>query len=484
MVKEILGDYKAAGRTFSEFSLLPGYTKADCIPANVDLETKLGSLVLRIPMISAAMTSVTGYEMALALGKEGGLGILPAKLPIEEQADIVQRIKKHEMSFVDEPQKARETATVEAVLRILARYGHSKIPIVDRNNQFLGLFDQQRYLESNARPKDSVKTVMIPFDGGAIPFVNNESITVDEAKKHLEGVGKNYLVVLDKQNRLVKLAFKKDEETVKVGAAISTYPGWDKRVEALVRAGVDLVSIDTSDAHSEFVDKVIQGYKAMKTGAPLCVGNIVTYEAARHLMEQGADAVKIGMSSGSICITKRQKSVGRAPMTALIEAGRAQADHMKEKKSYVPIIMDGGIATSADMIIALTIADAIMMGGYFNHFFEAAGEKLDRSGAETTDESKMVSVATWGEGSLRAQNLDRYGHETKRTFFEEGKLGRVPYLGRLKPTLKQDLMKVRAALCNAGSLSLHELRRDSSVELNSLTSNDILANTHNMEVRE
>src|SRR3989344_2033228 len=140
MSKLIIGDYRAAGRTFSEFVLLPGRTKKDCVLQNIDLETRLGDLKLKIPLLSAAMMSVTGYEMALALGKEGGLGGLPARLPIEEQVDIVRRIKKYEMGFVEEPLAVREKETVDAVLKMMEKHGHSIIPVIDRNNVFSGMF--------------------------------------------------------------------------------------------------------------------------------------------------------------------------------------------------------------------------------------------------------------------------------------------------------------------------------------------------------
>jgi IMP dehydrogenase len=146
--------------------------------------------------------------------------------------------------------------------------------------------------------------------------------------------------------------------------------------------------------------------------------------------------------------------------------------------------MDGGISGPADMIIALTVADAVMMGFYFNRFFESAGEKLDRDGQITRDEQSMVSVATWGEGSARAQNLDRYGHATRKTFFEEGVEGRVPYLGRLKPTLKKDMMKIRAALSNAGCRQLSELREQAVVELISAPAGQIVGQTHDVKVKD
>jgi len=472
------------GRTFSEFCLLTGHTKRHGKISDVTLETRLADqLTLKLPLLSAAMTSVTGYDMALALGKEGGLGILPARLTLEEQADIVRRIKEYEMGFVEEPVTARENALVEEVLKLIEQYGHSKIPIVNRNNVFLGMFTRQHYWNMDVSLQDQVTSAMIPFGSDSISFCSKPNITVDEAKDLLKSNKQKYLVVLDDQNRLVKLAFEKDIEKIKVGSAITTYQGWKQRVVANIEADVDLIVIDTSDAYSDFVAEVMKDYKSMKLKTPLCVGNIITYEGAMYLMQHGADIVKVGMSSGSICTTHREKATGRAPMTALMEAHRARKDHLQKTTKYVPLIVDGGITCSADMIIALTIADAVMMGYYFNRFYESAGEKLDKDGKVTRDENQMVSVTTWGEGSLRAKNLDRYGHSTRKTFFEEGVEGTVPYLGRLKPTLKKDTMKIKAALSNAGCLNLEELRENAVIELISPHARKIVSQAHDIHIK-
>lgn len=478
MVKQIITE---PGRTFSEFCLLPAYTAKDCTIQDTTLATDLAGLRLRIPMLSAAMGSVTGYEMALALGKEGGIGVLPARLPPSVQSDIIRRIKNYEMGFVEEPITVRDTSTVECALRAIEKHGHSKVPVVDRNNVFRGMFTLQRYWETGADMRAAVTTAMVSI--GDAPSINEPDISFERAKQLLDDKQANYLVVLDSGNRLVKLAFRKDITNILVGAAISTHPGWKERVHAIVEAGVDLIVIDTSDGFNEFTKDALTEYKRMATGVPICAGNIVTYDGAIFLMEAGADMVKVGMSSGSICITQREKAVGRSPMTALIEACRARDDFRKRSGRYVPIIMDGGISSAADMIIALTLADGIMMGGYFNKFYEAAAEKLDRKGRETWEEHEMCHVATWGEGSQRAQNFARY-EQTRKTFFAEGVEGVVPFAGRLKPTLKKDLQKIRAALSNCGCQNLEELRNQAVLELISPHASAIISRSHNMKEKE
>ncbi|MBA7699537.1 Inosine-5'-monophosphate dehydrogenase [subsurface metagenome] len=293
----------------------------------------------------------------------------------------------------------------------------------------------------------------------------------------------NYLVVLDEQNRLVKLAFTKDVEKIKVASAISTYEGWEKRVKANIKAGVDLIVLDTSDAFNYYAIDVIKKYKKMGVDVPLCVGNVIDYDGTRRLMEEGADIIKIGMSAGSICTTGKEKAVGRAPMSALIDANKARNDYFNDTGRYVPLIIDGGVANPYDMVITLTIADAIMTGNYLNRFYEAAGEKLDEKGNITTIEQDMKRVFTYGEGSERVQNLPRYGHTKQTTFFPEGEEGTVEYRGRLKPTLKADLLRVKAALVNTGCMNLEEFRRNAVIEVMSDYARGIVGETHHMKVK-
>ncbi len=480
MVKKIISK---PGRTFNEFSLLTGYTDEGCNIHTVDLNTKLSdNLVLGIPFLSAAMTSVTGYEMALDLGKERGLGVLPVRLPIEEQVRIVKMIKAYEIGFVEDPLTARENTSIEEVLRKLNKFGHSKIPIIDRYGVFKGMFVRQHYWAVGGSPQDAVSSVMIAFDSNKkISYCNNPEISIDEARALLKTSEDNYLVVLDGQNRLVKLAFAKDVEKIKVAVAISTHKDWEERVKANVEIGADLIVIDTSDAYNCYAVDVIKKYKKTGTKVPICAGNIITYEGAMELMKAGADIVKIGMSSGSICTTQNVKATGRAPMTALVEAGRARKDFMKETGRYVSLIIDGGVSNARDMIIALTVGDAIMMGNYFNRFYEAAGDKIDKNGHTTRIESEIVKVVTYGEGSKRAQNLSRYGHTTQKTFFPEGREGTVKYKGRLKPVLKADILRIKAALANAGCMNLEEFKENAVIELMSSAARGIVSDTHNIK---
>ncbi len=490
MVKEIITD---PGRTFAEYCLLPDFTPDGCDIQSVSLESTLAGVQIKIPLWSAAMTSVTGREKVMAHGREGGLPILPARLQIDESVSIIGEAKDQDLQFVETPIKIKDYHTIEQALSMIEKHGHSKLPIIDENNVLQGMFTQQHYWQTNPDPQAKVTTAMLPFD--QVPITRRKKMTVSIAKRLIGSKDSNYLVVLDDSDRVVKIAFKKDIDKIKVGAAISTHQGWQERVEAYVSAGVDMIVIDTSDAYNSFAefaikeydrmrknDELFKGLRDMGVKVPICGGNVVTYDAAMFLMKAGADLVKFGMSSGSICTTAREKATGRAPMKALIRGDQARKDYFKATGRYVPILIDGGLNTSADIIIALTMADAVMMGGYFNKFYEAAGEKLDENGKITNIESKMRYVATWGEGSERAQNYDRYS-QTQRTFFAEGMEGTVPYAGRLKPSVQKDLLKIKAAMVNVGAMNLEEFRDKSRLEVLSLEASGIVSDTHDMKVK-
>ena len=483
MVKQII---LRPARTFSEFSVLPDKeTTADCTISKVNLETDLAGLHLKIPLLSAAMTSVTGYEMALELGKRGGIGILPTKLSIEEQADIIRRIKAYEMEFVDNPVTVQGSATIAEALQLVEQRGHSTIPVIDEFRTLLGMFTQMQAWESDVGYQENVTAVMTPFarDDTTLPHLNKPDVTVEEVKQTLQGIDGKALVVIDEQDRFRKLAFKQDIEEIAVGAAIDTHPGWRKRVEAVIEAGADLIVIDTSEGFNSFEGKVLQEYKKMGTGVPICAGNVVTYKGALYLMERGADIVKLGMSSGSSCITQREKAVGRAPMAALLDGDRARRQFEKDTGRDVPLIWDGGAISAADFIIALTIAKAVMGGQYFNQFFESSGEKYDSKGKITHEESKMRQVLYYGEGSDRARNFNRYGG-TRKTYYAQGEEKFVPYGGRLKPALKKDLYKIRDALSNSGCRDLKEFRQFAVLELMSPAAQGIVTQTYTLQPKE
>ena len=479
------------GLDFNDVNILPDHTPEGCKVTTVSIDTMLGNLHLNIPLLSAAMGSVTGYDMALALGKEGGLGVLPVRMELADKLEAIASIKSHGVNFVERPVHAYDSDSLDKVIRLVEQHGHSKIPIVDQNNKFMGMFDMDRYMEtSQAKHSSRVSDYMIGYDD--VLRVDNPDITTTEAKALLDKKGLNYLVVMDEQKHLAKLFFRRDAEPIPVAAAISSHDGWKDSAIALLRAGADMIVVDSSDSDNDYVKRLIKAYKklpeAKERGTPLCIGNVVTYKSAISLMRWGADIVKIGMATGSICTTRKVKGVGRPILTALLAADKARADYFKTSGRYVPIIADGGVDDTAALNIALTISDAVMRGGYFNSFFEAAGEKCDESKKILNDpvayEDKIRWVVTYGEGSDYARNLVRYGHDQFKTFCAEGEYGHVEYRGRLKPGVNQDMKVLRAAMVNVGAMNLIQYREKAELEEMSEAAKRKTANTHNMVVQK
>lgn len=473
------------GRTFGEFSLLPNHKTDENDLSTVSLETRLAdNLVLGVPFLSAAMGSVTGYDMCLALGKAKGRGVIPVGMPLEKKLQILDNLSETDLTFVENPITLLNTKTVEGAIREVEKRGYSTIPVVDKFQKFLGMFTMEHYWGLDVHPDAPVTEAMIPYKGPGIGIdvCLNPEITISEVKTELGKIKGRYMVVMDDLQRLVKMAFRQDMDKLSAGVAITVSKGWQDIVESCTKAGADFFSLDTSDADGDFACNFIKEYKRMNNGVPLCAGNVVTYAAAMHLMEAGADMIKVGMSSGSICTTQREKATGRAPMTALLEVAKARKDYFEKTGKYVSIIIDGGVATSADMVVALTLADAVMCGNYFNKFYEAAGQKLDKNFKPTTDESKMTWVETWGEGSEKARSLNRYAHKSRKTFFAEGVEDVVvQFAGRLKPNFEKDMQKIKTAMYNAASQTLPEFQEKAVLELNSIYTGQIVSTTHHIQ---
>ena len=221
MAKRVILD--PPGYTFSQFSLLTGHTSKECALQDVSLYSSPADVDLRLPLMSAAMTSVTGREMVLALGREGGLPVIPANIDELQMVRWIEEVKDEKMGFVEDPLKARENDTIEHVLKNINERGHTRVPVCDRNNHFLGMFEEEHFYISGKRPSDLVTLSMIPCDD--LLCTEDENLSIDDARNILSGNSQKYVVVLDDQRRLVKMAFKKDMLEAKVAAAITTYEG-------------------------------------------------------------------------------------------------------------------------------------------------------------------------------------------------------------------------------------------------------------------
>ena len=478
--------YEEPSRTFSEYLLIPGYSSAKCIPSEVSLKTPLvkyrrgeePSLSINIPMVSAIMQSVSDDRLAVALAQEGGLSFIYGSQPIEKQAEMVKKVKRYRAGFVVSDSNVSPEMTLADVLRLTERTGHSTIAVTEDggpNGKLLGIVTNKDYRVSRMSPECKVKDFMTKFQD--LVYAHEET-TLKEANDIIWEHKINCLPLVNKDQELVYLVFRKDYDTHKnnehelidtskrymTGAGINTRD-YAERVPALLEAGADVLCIDSSEGFSEWqkitIDYIRNNYgDKVKVGA----GNVVDGEGFRFLAEAGADFVKVGIGGGAICITREQKGIGRGQATALIDVAKARDAYYEETGIYVPICSDGGIVHDYHVTLALAMgADFIMLGRYFARFDESPTKKVNINGSDMKE--------YWGEGSARARNWQRYdmGGESKLSF-EEGVDSLVPYAGTLKDNVNLTLSKVRSTMCNCGALTISELQKKAKITLVSSTS--------------
>ena len=497
--------YDEPCHTFSEYLLIPGYSSADCIPANVSLKTPLvkfrkGSepcpLSLNIPLTSAIMQSVSGERMAIALATEGGLSFIYGSQSIEDEAAMVARVKNYKAGFVTSDSNLRPTDTLAQVLELREASGHNTMAVTEDggpHGKLLGIVTSRDYRVSRMAADTRVSEFMTPLeDLITAPDGTSLKIANDIIWEHKL----NSLPIVDEKGCLVAFVFRKDYDSHKenpnemldqnkryiVGAGINTRD-YEQRVPALVEAGADVLCIDSSEGYSEWQAQTLRFVRekygdSVKVGA----GNVVDGEGFRFLAEAGADFVKIGIGGGSICITREQKGIGRGQASAVIDVAKARDEYFEETGIYVPICSDGGIVFDYHMTLALAMgADFLMLGRYFARFDESPTNKLMVNGTYVKE--------YWGEGSNRARNWQRYDlGGAKKMAFEEGVDSYVPYAGSLKDNVNLSLSKVRHTMCNCGCLTIEELQKNAKLTLVSPTSiveggyHDVML--HNQEAKK
>ena len=473
--------YKEASHTFSEYLLVPGYSSSECQPKNVSLKTPLvkfkkgeeSEICLNIPMTSAIMQSVSNDTLAIALAKEGGISFIYGSQTVEQQAEMVKRVKTHKAGFVISDSNLTVENTLKDVLALKEKTNHSTMAVTSdgsANGKLLGIVTSRDYRVSRMPLDTKVKEFMTPLD----KLVTAKSgTTLKEANDIIWEHKLNSLPIIDKKGKLEAFVFRKDYESNKtnpnelldskkryvVGAGINTRD-YATRVPALVEAGVDVLCIDSSEGFSEWQKLTIQWIRdhygdKVKVGA----GNVVDAEGFRFLAECGADFIKIGIGGGSICITRETKGIGRGQATATIEVAKARDEYYKETGVYIPICSDGGIVHDYHMTLALAMgADFIMLGRYFSRFDESPTNKVKING--------QYMKEYWGEGSARARNWQRYDlGGDKKLSFEEGVDSYVPYAGSLKDNVAVSLAKVKHTMCNCGALSIPELQEKAKITL-------------------
>ena len=497
--------FEEESHTFSEYLLVPGYSSAENIPANVSLKTPLvrfhrgevSPITLNIPMVSAIMQSVSGPRMAVALSQEGGLSFIYGSQSVEDEAGMVREVKSYKAGFVVSDSTLTPESTLSDVVELLERTGHSTMPVTEdgtAHGRLCGIVTSRDYRLSRDDLSRKVKEFMTPFvqlvtapDGTSLKTAND----IIWAHKL------NTLPIVDKDQNLVSLVFRKDYYSHKsrpdelldehkrylVGAGINTRD-YAERVPALVDAGADVLCIDSSEGYSEWQKRTLEWVRAhygdaIRVGA----GNVVDAEGFRFLADCGADFVKVGIGGGSICITREQKGIGRGQASALIDVCRARDEYFEETGIYVPVCSDGGIVYDYHMTLALAMgADFMMLGRYFARFDESPTRRVNVNG--------QYMKEYWGEGSARARNWQRYdlGGNKKGLSFVEGVDSYVPYAGPLKENVDNSLLKVRSTMCNCGALTLSELRDKARITLVSSTSlveggaHDVLLKDANQQV--
>ena len=478
--------FEEPSHTFSEYLLVPGYSSAACIPANVSLKTPLvkfkkgeePAISINIPMVSAIMQSVSDDRMAVALAREGGMSFIYGSQSIESEAAMVARAKSYKAGFVVSDSNIKPDQTLADVLDLLRKTGHSTMAVTEdgtATGKLLGVVTSRDYRVSRMDPSTKVSEFMTGMDHLVYA---GPATTLKEANDIIWDHKLNSLPIVDDNGCLMYMVFRKDYDSHKenplelldshkrymVGAGINTRD-YEERVPALVEAGADVLCIDSSEGFSEWQKRTLDFIRGkygdtVKVGA----GNVVDREGFRFLADAGADFIKVGIGGGSICITREQKGIGRGQATALIDVAKARDEYFEETGVYVPICSDGGIVYDYHMTLALAMgADFLMLGRYFARFDESPTEKVNINGS--------IMKEYWGEGSARARNWQRYdmGGAAKLSFVE-GVDSYVPYAGSLRDNVAVSLSKVRSTMCNCGALTIPELQKNAKITLVSATS--------------
>jgi IMP dehydrogenase len=443
------------GLTFDDVLLEPG--PSDVMPTQVDVSTRFTrEISLNIPLVSAAMDTVTESRLAIAMAQSGGIGVLHRNLTVEEQADHVREVKRYESGMVINPLTIGPDTPLGEVRQIKARRKISGFPVVDHNGRLCGILTNR---DMRFEGRDDIPAKALMTHEGLVTV--KEGVSQAEARDLLRRHKIERLIVVDDDYRAVGLITVKDMEKSQahphaakdaqgrllVAAASTVGDAGYERSMALVDAGVDVVVIDTAHGHNASVAEAVQRVKRETNRVQIVAGNVATYDGARALIDAGADAVKVGIGPGSICTTRIVAGVGVPQLTAIADAVRAAAG------TDVPIVADGGIKYSGDLAKALAMgASVAMMGSVFAGVDEAPGEVFLYQGRSYKSYRGMGSVGAMGQGSA-----DRYFQKDVKDALKlvpEGIEGQVPYKGPIAPILHQMVGGLRAAMGYVGAPTL------------------------------
>lgn len=458
--------FSTEGITFDDVLLLPGYSEV--LPREVTLTTQLTRhLSINVPIVSSAMDTVTEYALAIAIAREGGIGILHKNMSIEKQAEQVRRVKRADSGLIVDPITLLENATVGDAMLIMKENKIGGIPIINKLNKLVGILTN-RDLRFEKDRKKPVSQVMTKENLITAP----KGTDLKKAETILEKYKIEKLPVVDSKGFLVGLITYKDILKVRnnpnsskdamgrllCGAAVGVTADILDRIDALVHVGVDVVTVDTAHGHSKGVLQAIKQVKQTFKNLEIIGGNIATEAGAKALIDAGVDGVKVGVGPGSICTTRIVAGVGVPQLSAIVNAAAAA------KKKGVPIIADGGIRYTGDIVKALAAgADTIMAGGIFAGTDESPGETILYEGRKFKSYRGMGSVEAMQEGSK-----DRYFQDAEddiKKLVPEGIVGRVPYKGSVAEVIYQYIGGLRAGMGYCGARTIKDLQKAEFVRI-------------------
>lgn len=452
--------------TYDDVLLLPAYSQV--LPRETNTQTQLTrNISLNIPIVSAAMDTVTEYQMAIALAHEGGIGIIHKNMKIEEQAAQVRKVKRSESGMIQDPVTLPDTATLGDALQIMREFRIGGIPVVNAQSKLVGIITN-RDIRFEKDPTKPISQIMTKEN----LITASEGVKLEQAEEILQKYKIEKLPIVNKEGKLLGLitygdilkrkdrpyACKDELGRLRVGAAVGVTPDIAERVAALKNAGVDVVSIDTAHGHSKGVIDALKAVKSTFKDIDVIVGNIATAEAAIALAEAGADAIKVGVGPGSICTTRIVAGVGVPQLTAVMEASAAV------QKMGVPIIADGGIRYSGDLVKAIAGgASSIMIGSMLAGTEEAPGEVTIYEGRKFKSYRGMGSLEAMEDGSK-----DRYFQDAEddiKKLVPEGIVGRVPYKGMAAEVLYQMVGGLKAGMGYCGAANIEALKQAKFVKI-------------------
>ena len=454
------------GLTFDDVLLMPGYSQV--LPREVDIRSKLTrNITLNVPLLSAAMDTVTEASLAIALAREGGLGILHKNMPAEKQAEQVRKVKRSESGMIIDPVTLTEDATIGDALRIMQENKIGGIPIVDSKGKLVGILTN-RDLRFEDNPKRKVSEVMTSKDLYTAP----EGTDLKKAEQLFKKTKVEKLPIIDKKGRLTGLFTYSDILKVKsnpnavkdsfgrllVGAGVGITKDLLDRVSALHQVGVDVIALDSAHGHSKGVIDAVKLVRKNFKDLNIIAGNVGTAAGAQALAAAGADAIKVGIGPGSICTTRIVAGTGVPQLTAVMEAAQAI------RSKGIPVIADGGIRYTGDMVKALAAgANCVMMGSVFAGTEESPGETIIYEGRKFKTYRGMGSLGAMATGSS-----DRYFQDPEqdvKKYVPEGIEGRVAYKGLLKEVVYQYIGGLRAGMGYCGARTIQELQKATFVKI-------------------